>query len=279
MIKACVIGWPIAHSRSPLIHGYWLKQYGLEGSYERLAVPPADLGTFFQRLRAGEFVGCNVTLPHKETALSFATKLTAEASSAGSLNTIYREGAELVGTCTDGSGFAENVSAYLSGFSWAGKSVLLLGAGGSARAIAAELIKREVATIAVWNRTAARARAMSRWFSGKVKPISWDGIRVAGAEADVIINTTSAGLAGSPPLEFPFQEMASPKIVADIVYVPLVTRFLQSAEASGHTTVPGLGMLLHQAVPGFEKWFGKRPEVTQDLYDLVVRDIEKGMSS
>jgi shikimate dehydrogenase len=278
MTKACVIGSPIAHSRSPLIHGYWLKLHGIDGSYERMAVPPEDLGAFFQRLRAGEFVGCNVTLPHKETALAFPARLTAEASGAGSLNTIYLEGKELVGTSTDGSGLADSIAADLAGFSWAGKSVLLLGAGGSARAIAAALINREVATISVWNRTTARAQAMSQWFSGMVEPVEWDAILGAADVADVIVNTTSAGFSGTPELEFPFHRMAAPKVVADIVYVPLVTGFLQAAKASGHIIVPGLGMLLHQAVPGFEKWFGRRPEVTQELYDLVARDIEKGMS-
>lgn len=276
MKKACVIGWPIGHSRSPLIHNYWLARHGIAGGYERIAVAPADLEGFFARVRSGEFAGCNVTLPHKETALAHLDRLGEEARASGSVNTVYWEGAVLVGDSTDGAGFAENVMASVRGFDWTGRKVLLLGAGGSARAIIAGLLQRKVGGVTVWNRTPQRAGILARAFGEKVNAVGRDSIVSDAREADIIVNTTSAGLAGTPPLDFPFGRISERKIVADIVYVPLVTPFLRQARAAGHVIVPGLGMLLHQAVPGFEKWFGVRPEVTGELHDLVARDIERG---
>jgi shikimate dehydrogenase len=276
MKKACVIGWPIGHSRSPLIHNYWLSRYGIPGVYERIAVAPADLEKFFVRIRVGEFIGCNITLPHKEAAIAYLDQVEGEAQISRSVNTIYREGTSLVGTSTDGMGFADNVAATLKSFTWAGQKVLILGAGGSARAIIAGLLQREVREIRVWNRTTQRAEALSQQLGRKVSAVGGNVLFDTARKADVIINTTSAGFSGTPPLDFPFDKISEKKIVADIVYVPLVTSFLQQAKAAGHFIVPGLGMLLHQAVPGFEKWFGYRPEVTQELHDLVARDIEKG---
>jgi shikimate dehydrogenase len=276
MKKACVIGWPISHSRSPLIHNYWIKRYKIVGSYERIPVAAADLEKFFARIREGEFVGCNITLPHKETALSFADLIEEPARISGSINTIYWQGNQLVGTSTDGVGFAENVIATVNNFTWDRQKVLVLGAGGSARAIVAELMRRGVEKVAVWNRTAQRAEALSQQLGEKVSAVGENALVDAARNADVIVNTTSAGFSGTPQLDFPFDEVSQKKVVADIVYVPLVTPFLQQAKTRGHQIVPGLGMLLHQAVPGFEKWFGHRPEVTQELHDLVARDIEKG---
>ena len=276
MKKACVIGWPISHSRSPLIHNYWLSRYGISGSYERIAVAPADLEGFFARIRSGEFTGCNITLPHKESAIVYLDRVEDEARVSGSVNTIYWEDAKLVGTSTDGRGFADNVTATVKDFTWTGQKMLVLGAGGSARAIIAGLLQREVTEVGVWNRTAQRAEALSQQLGKKVSAVNRDALVDAAREADVIINTTSAGFSGTPQLDFPFGAISEKKIVADIVYVPLVTPFLQQAKAHGHIIVPGLGMLLYQAVLGFEKWFGHRPEVTQELHDLVARDIEKG---
>jgi shikimate dehydrogenase len=278
MKKACVIGWPISHSRSPLIHNYWLQCYGILGGYERVAVAPADLEGLFSRIRSGEFAGCNITLPHKESAIAYLDRVEDEARISGSVNTIYWEGTDLVGTTTDAMGFADNVAATVKDFSWAGRKVLVLGAGGSARAIIAGLLRRGVAEVRVWNRTAQRAETLSQQFGKKVSAVNGDALVDAAREADVIINTTSAGFSGTPLLKFPFGAISEIKIVADIVYVPLVTPFLQQAKIHGHIIVPGLGMLLYQAVLGFEKWFGHRPEVTQELYDLVARDIEEGQA-
>lgn len=276
MKKACVIGWPISHSRSPLIHNHWLQRYSIAGSYERIAVAPVDLEKFFVRIRSGEFVGCNITLPHKESAIAHLDRVEDEARISGSVNTVYWEGKDLVGTSTDAMGFADNVTATVKGFAWAGRKVLVLGAGGSARAIIAGLLQREVAEARVWNRTAQRAEVLSQQLGKKVSAVNTDALVGAAWDADVIINTTSAGFSGTPQLDFPFGAISERKIVADIVYVPLVTPFLQQAKTHGHIIVPGLGMLLYQAVLGFEKWFGRRPEVTGELHDLVAHDIEKG---
>ncbi len=261
-----------------MIHNYWLQRYGIAGSYERIAVAPADLEKFFARIRNGEFVGCNITLPHKETTLVHLDRVEDEARISGSVNTIYWEGTNLVGTSTDGTGFADNVTATVKGFAWAGQKVLVLGAGGSARAVMAGLLRRKVEGVTVWNRTAQRAEALSQQFGEKVSAVAGDALIDAARIADVIVNTTSAGFSGTPQLDFPFKEISQKKIVSDIVYVPLVTPILQQAKAYGHTIVPGLGMLLYQAVLGFEKWFGRRPEVTQELHDLVARDIEEGQT-
>jgi shikimate dehydrogenase len=276
MKKACVIGWPISHSRSPLIHNYWIKRYRIDGSYQGIPVAPADLEKFFARIRSGEFVGCNITLPHKEAALAFADLLEEQARFSRTINTLYWQGNELVGTSTDGAGFAENVIATVYNFTWTAQKVLVLGAGGSARAITAELLRRGVEKVAVWNRTAQRAEVLSQQLGENVSAVGKDSLVDAARNADVIVNTTSAGFSGTPQLDFPFDELSQKKIVADIVYVPLVTPFLQRAKTHNHMIVPGLGMLLHQAVPGFEKWFGQRPEVTVELHDLVARDIEQG---
>jgi shikimate dehydrogenase len=276
MKHACVIGWPVAHSRSPLIHGYWLSHYGIKGTYERIAVPTGSLARFVDRIRSGEFTGCNVTLPHKEAVAAFLDTLTPQAMASGSVNTIYREGKSLVGTSTDGQGFAESVMAKLGDFTWTGKRALVLGAGGSARAIIAHLLERGVLSVYVWNRTAARAIKLSSHFGTHVSAIAKVELESAANASDIIINTTSAELGGGAILEFPFDRLSSTKVFADIVYIPLVTPFLRSAESHGHAVVSGLGMLLHQAVPGFQKWFGVRAEVTPELYQLVAGDIEKG---
>lgn len=279
MKKACVIGWPIAHSRSPLIHNYWLKQFSIDGSYERIPVEPRTLAEFFARIRGGEIAGCNVTSPHKEAVAPFLDRLLPQAADTGSVNTIYWDKGELVGTSTDGEGFANSVASHLPGFSWQGKKVLVLGAGGSARAIIAGLLPRGARSIAIWNRTEARAHDLSQHFGSRTNTVTWDHITDAAEASDVIINTTTAGLAGASPLVFPFARIPKGKVIADIVYVPLLTDFLKDAKAAGHSIVPGLGMLLHQAVPGFEKWFGRRPEVTAELYDLVARDIARDTAS
>jgi shikimate dehydrogenase len=172
-------------------------------------------------------------------------------------------------------GFADNVTATVKDFAWRGRKILVLGAGGSARAIIAGLLRREVTEVKVWNRTAQRAETLSQQLGKEVSAVNEDALVGAAREADVIVNTTSAGFSGTPQLDFPFDKISAKKIVADIVYVPLVTPFLQQAKIHGHIIVPGLGMLLYQAVLGFEKWFGHRPEVTQELHDLVARDIEK----
>ena len=225
-------------------------------------------------MRSHEFCGCNVTLPHKESVAQFLDNVLPEARDAGSINTIYWENGQLCGTSTDGAGFVANVEERASYFKWSGSNVLVLGAGGSARAIIAGMLKRGVDLVYLWNRSAARAEALHEAFGDRVRPVSNAELLNASRRSDLVINTTSAGVGNTDTLEFDFHTVKPEAVVADIVYVPLITPFLSAAKARGHIIVPGLGMLLHQAVDGFEKWFGVRPAVTDELYSLVARDIE-----
>ena len=273
MIKACVIGAPISHSRSPLIHRHWLKIHGIDGSYERKHVEPADLQTFFTELKQGAFAGCNVTLPHKEAAMSLVDHVDERATRIGALNTVYLRDGQLHGTSSDGCGFHANLQQSIPGLDLHGATILVLGAGGSARAIVDEMLRNGAAHIVVTNRTPERAVQLAEFFGNKVVAANADKIPQHTALADIIINTTSAGIADTSPLSLPFELARPGTIVADINYVPLVTSLLRDAEAHGLRIVPGLGMLLHQAVTGFELWFGVRPVVTPELYDLIATDV------
>ena len=272
MKKSCVIGWPIAHSRSPLIHNYWLAKHKIDGSYERVAVEPQNLESFLKNLTVNGFVGCNVTLPHKEAAIAAVDHCDESVKAIGALNTIYVRNAETYATSTDGEGFLQNLLAHVPDFDPAGKNITLLGAGGSAKAIIECLLRAKVKSITVANRTLSRAQDLQSIFGSKITPV--DTVNLRFHLCDVLINTTSQGMAGQTPLEIDMSSLPPAAIVADIVYVPLVTPLLKEAEARGHHTVPGLGMLLHQAVRGFELWFGVKPEVTPELYELIAHDID-----
>lgn len=274
--KACVIGWPISHSRSPLIHGYWLKRYGIAGSYERIPVRPEDLPAFLTGLTGQGFAGCNVTLPHKEAA--FRTVRTADAATArlGVVNTVFARDGDLWGTSTDGEGFLASLTAGHPGWRAEGQTVVILGAGGATRALVGALIDAGAARLLIANRTRAKAEELRRDFGSKVEPHDWAQAPEILRRADLLINTTSLGMTGQPPLAVELAHLPKSALVTDIVYTPLETDLLQRAKARGNAIVPGLGMLLHQAVRGFELWFGTRPEVTDDLYDLVARDIDPG---
>ncbi|QIG48208.1 shikimate dehydrogenase [Nordella sp. HKS 07] len=274
--KACVIGWPISHSRSPLIHGYWLKRYGIAGSYERLPVKPEELSAFFSSLMANGLAGCNVTLPHKEAA--FRAVRTADAATArlSVVNTVFARDGELWGTSTDGEGFLASLAAGHPGWRAAGQSVVILGAGGATRALVGALLDAGAGRIFIANRTRAKAEELKRDFGCRAEPHDWAEASDLLRHADLVINTTSLGMTGQPALEIDLGNLPNTALVTDIVYTPLETDLLKRAEARGNPIVPGLGMLLHQAVRGFELWFGTRPEVTDDLYDLVARDIDPG---
>ena len=274
--KAGVIGWPIAHSRSPLIHGYWLKRYGIDGEYTRIPVRPEDVDAFFASMAANGYAGCNVTLPHKEAAFRAVTVADAATRRLGSVNTVFLRDGRLMGTSTDGEGFIASVTAAFPGWSIAGSKAALLGAGGSARAIAGALLDKGATEIAIINRTLARAAAIRSDFGSRIIPLSWEDAGKALAGADLLVNTTSLGMKGDEPLSLDLAALPQRAVVSDIVYTPLETAFLKAARSRGHRIVPGLGMLLHQAVRGFELWFGTRPEVTQELHDLVAADIEQG---
>jgi len=270
---ACLIGWPAAHSRSPLIHHYWLRTLGIEGGYVIEAVPPDDLRDFVLRLSLRGFVGANVTIPHKEAVLSLSAP-DARAKAVGAANTLWFENGELRSTNTDVEGFVGNLDASAPGWDKADEA-LVLGAGGSSRAVVFGLLERGVKRIHLANRTIARAETLASQFGPNVHPVTWDAIGDVLPRAKLLVNTTSLGMHGQPPLDVELARLPQEAVVADLVYVPLVTPLLAAAKARGLRTADGLGMLLHQAVRGFELWFGRRPRVTAELRALVEADLTK----
>jgi shikimate dehydrogenase len=270
---ACLIGWPAAHSRSPLIHHYWLRTLGIEGGYNIEAVPPEGFAEFVLRLSTHGFVGANVTLPHKERALALSVPDN-RARAVGAANTLWYEGRELRSTNTDIEGFINNLDASAKGWDKI-DDALVLGAGGSSRAVVFGLVERGIKRVHLANRTPERAHALADQFGATVHPIAWETIGKALPQAGLLVNTTSLGMHGQPALEIDAGLLPSHAIVADLVYVPLETPLLAAARARGLKTADGLGMLLHQAVRGFELWFGRRPEVTSELRALVEADLLK----
>ena len=270
---ACLIGWPAAHSRSPLIHHYWLRTLGIEGGYVIEAVPPEDFAVFVRRLSAHGFVGANVTLPHKERVLALSVP-DARARAVGAANTLWYEAGELRATNTDVEGFINNLDACARGWDKA-TDALVLGAGGASRAVVFGLVERGIKHVHLANRTMERARVVADQFGANVHPVAWDAIEGLLPRAGLLVNTTSLGMHGQPALELDAGLLPSHAVVADLVYVPLETPLLVAARARGLKTADGLGMLLHQAVRGFELWFGQRPEVTSELRALVEADLTK----
>jgi shikimate dehydrogenase len=268
---ACLIGWPAAHSRSPLIHHYWLRTLDIEGGYNIEAVPPEGFAEFLLHLSAHGFVGANVTIPHKERALALSMP-DARARAVGAANTLWYEGGELRSTNTDIEGFIDNLDACAPGWD-AATDALVLGAGGSSRAVVFGLIERGIERVHLANRTPGRARALANQFGAHVHPLAWDAIGELLPRAGLLVNTTSLGMHGQPALEVDTGLLPSHAVVADLVYVPLDAPLLSAARARGLKTADGLGMLLHQAVRGFELWFGQRPEVTPALRALVEADL------
>jgi shikimate dehydrogenase len=273
--KACVIGWPIKHSRSPVIHRFWLRELGIEGDYVVQPVEPERAAMFFARFAESGYVGGNVTVPHKETAYAAVTRREPAARAIGAVNTLWLEDGALVGTNTDATGFLANLDQAAPGWDRAGGTALVLGAGGAARAIVFALTTRGFARIHVVNRTAARAAALAERFGATVLPAEPEALPALLAEADVLVNTTSLGMEGQPPLEIDLAPLKGSAVVNDLVYVPLTTPLLAAARARGLVAVDGLGMLLHQAAPGFERWFGAKPEVTAALRAAVLADLGK----
>jgi shikimate dehydrogenase len=270
---ACLIGWPAAHSRSPLIHHYWLRTLGIEGGYNIEAVPPEGFAEFVLHLSTHGFVGANVTLPHKERALALS-RPDARARAVGAANTLWYEGDELRSTNTDIEGFINNLDACAPGWD-AIEDALVLGAGGSSRAVVFGLVERGIKRVHLANRTIDRARTLADQFGANVHPVAWDAIDGLLPRAGLLVNTTSLGMHGQPALELDAGRLPSQAIVADLVYVPLETPLLAAARGRGLKTADGLGMLLHQAVRGFELWFGQRPAVTPALRALVEADLTK----
>lgn len=274
MKKACVIGWPIAHSRSPAIHGYWLDHYKIDGSYTKRAVPPDTLERFLRSLADEGYAGCNVTIPFKEDVFRLVAARDAAATAIGAANTIWIEDGALHASNTDTYGYMTYLSREAENWDRRDAPVCILGAGGAARAIVHGFLEAGVGEIRIFNRSPERAETLRRDFGPRLKVLPWEDRSRASTEASVLVNTTSLGLKGEGTLAMDFTDFHPDCIVSDIVYVPLETGLIREARRHGLHTVDGLGMLLHQAVPGFEKWFGVRPEVTDDLYDRIAADIE-----
>ena len=266
MRRACVIGWPVEHSRSPLIHRYWLQQYGIDGAYEKEAVRPEALARFLGSLGAQGFAGANVTLPHKEAALRLAAVADEAARAIGAANTLWLDQTgRLCASNTDAYGFMTNLNQVAPDWNEARRPVMLLGAGGAARAILHGLLAEGATRIFIANRTRDRAEALAQAFAPAVEVVDWEDRNRALSSCGLLVNTTSLGMTGKEPLEIDLAALPKDAVVADIVYSPLETPLLAEARARGNRVVDGLGMLLHQAVPGFERWFGVRPEVTPEL--------------
>jgi shikimate dehydrogenase len=274
---ACLIGWPAAHSRSPLIHHYWLRTLGIEGGYVIEAVPPDDLRDFVLRLSLRGFAGANVTIPHKENVLELSTP-DARARAIGAANTLWFADGELHSTNTDVEGFINNLDGCAQGWEqgWdKADEALVLGAGGSSRAVVFGLIERGIKRVHLVNRTLSRAQALAERFGDAVQPAKWEQIGELLPRARLLVNTTSLGMHGQGALEVDVGRLPAEAVVADLVYVPLETELLKAAKARGLRTADGLGMLLHQAVRGFELWFGQRPQVTPELRAIVEADLTK----
>lgn len=271
--RCFVLGHPVAHSRSPLIHGAWLAEHGLPGSYEKIDVAPTELPGFIARLRAGEFTGGNVTVPHKETMLALVDEASEAARAIGAVNTVWLEGGRLCGDNTDVSGFLAHLDTSAPGWDKTGRTALVLGAGGAARGIAFGLRGRGVGRIILVNRSRARADDLAASLGAPLEAADWAQRDHLVGEADLIVNTTALGMQGQPPLDLDLSRLKPGTIVDDIVYVPLQTPLLRDAQRHGGVAVDGLGMLLHQAVPGFARWFGLTPTVTLALRTRLEADI------
>lgn len=272
--KACVVGWPIAHSRSPIIHGFWLKQHGLAGSYESIAVAPPDFAAFAGALAANGLVGANVTLPHKRVAFDVCDVRTPVASKLAAVNTLWLEDGALCGDNTDGAGFLAALDEDAPGWDVTPGPAIVLGAGGAARAIV-HALRDSGKTVIVANRTMARADNLAADAGEGVEALDWAHLGAALEGASLLVNTTSLGMKGQPPLDLDISSLPADAVVNDIVYYPLETGLLRAAKSRGLRVVPGIGMLLHQAAPGFQRWFGVRPAVSAELRRLVEADVLK----
>lgn len=264
---AGVVGWPIAHSLSPRLHGYWLRQYGIDGAYVPLAVRPGDLAKALSVLPKLGFRGVNVTFPHKERALALTDRATPAARNIGAVNTIaINDDGHLIGSNTDAFGFIQNLRDHVPEWSAAARGpAVVIGAGGAARAVVYALVEERVTEIRLVNRDVGRALKLSLSMAGPIRSLSWTDLTRALVGATLVVNTTPLGMADQPGLDIDLHRLPEDAIVYDIVYTPRETALMAAARARGHRVVGGLGMLIHQARPGFSAWFGPMPEVTPDL--------------
>jgi shikimate dehydrogenase len=276
--RACVIGHPVAHSRSPTIHRYWLKEHGIDGDYVREDVAPGEIDEFLGALGTRGYVGANITVPHKAAAYLALEEADDVATALKVANTVWLEHGRLHGTNTDVHGFLANLDEALPGWNVETEQAVVLGAGGGARAVVHGLLERGFPRVVVVNRTLARAQAFVVEFGDRVTATTFDALTGWLPDADLLVNTTSLGMTGQPRLEIDLAPMQKGAAVCDIVYVPLETPLLAAARARGLRAVDGLGMLLHQAVPAFERFFGMKPEVTHGLRDAVLADIVRAQA-
>ncbi|MBC7905865.1 MAG: shikimate dehydrogenase [Rhodospirillaceae bacterium] len=269
---AGVMGWPVGHSRSPRLHGYWLEQMGIDGAYVPLAVRPEDFEQVLRALPRMGFAGANVTVPHKEQALRLVDELEPLARRIGAVNTlVVQENGSVLGRNTDAFGFLENLRRGAPNWRPQSGPAVVLGAGGAARAVCAALIDADVPEVRLVNRSVERAERLALDVGGKFRVTEWEHVGHALHGAALLVNTTTLGMTGQPALEIDLTPLPQWAVVNDIVYAPLMTDLLSAAAARGNAVVDGLGMLLWQAVPGFEAWFGVRPEVTAELRDFVLK--------
>ena len=272
VVRACILGHPVAHSRSPMLHGYWLRTLGIDGAYEFADVAPQDFEGFFRGLRANGFVGGNITKPHKEQAFRLVDRRERAAETIGAVNTVWYEDGALIGGNTDWLGIVLSLDAEAPGWDAAKGRAVVLGAGGTARAATYGFLERGL-SVALVNRTLARAEALAQDFGPRVSAHGYAALPALLPAADVLINTTSLGQAGNPPLAIELGALKRAAVIYDVVYVPLETGLLKAGRQAGHRVVDGLSMLLYQAVPGFAHWFGVTPKVTAAQRALLETDI------
>ena len=269
---AGVLGWPVGHSRSPRLHGHWLRQYRIDGAYVPLPVRPEDFADAVRLLPRMGFVGANVTVPHKEAAFRLSTTRDEAAERCGAVNTLIFDGDRIEGRNTDVFGFMQNLRRYAPHWRADDGPAVMLGAGGAARAVAVGLAQAGVPELRIVNRTRARAEELARLVGGAAVAIDWQDLPRALASAALLVNTTSLGMTGQPKLEIDIAPLPNRATVTDIVYAPLETDLLDAARKRGLATVDGLGMLLYQAQPGFAAWFGVTPDVTAELRFAVLAE-------
>lgn len=269
-IRAGVIGWPVGHSLSPKLHGFWLRTLGIDGSYQAIPVEPKNLERDLRRLADEGFAGVNATVPHKEAALALSDEADAAARAIGAANTLVFRDGRILASNSDAFGFLENLRQGNPGWRAEAGPAVVLGAGGAARAVVWALLEAGAPEVRLVNRTLSRAEALAGAFGDAVLPCTWETAGAALEGAALLVNTTSLGMEGQPPLQLALAALPGTALVTDIVYAPLETPLLRLAGARGNPTVDGLGMLLHQARPGFEAWFGVAPEVTPELRAAVL---------
>ncbi len=268
---AGVMGWPVGHSKSPRLHGWWLERYGIDGAYLPLPVEPGNLESALRALPRLGFSGCNLTIPHKEAALEVCDRLDPLAERIGAVNTVIVEpDGSLMGSNSDAFGFIENLKQGAPGWRASAGPACILGAGGAARALIVGLLDAGAPSIRLVNRSFHRAESLAEIFEPRVEALPWEQREDALEGCGLLVNATSLGMTGQPPLEIGLDALPGEAVVNDIVYSPLETPLLAAAKARGNRAVDGLGMLLHQARPGFAAWFGREPEVTGELRDFVL---------